>query len=115
MGYLCKDQLFILFVILTLIDVVGGAVSWRHKAKLGVAMAVCFVPADLYVLYTTMELNDDEMDCAYKATQKTTAAVPTVTGVMAAIEPGSSPVAHVPTVAVQGKVVDLGSGSASAM
>ena len=114
MGYLCKDHLFVLFVILTLIDLVGGAVSWRHKAKLGVAMALLFVPADLYVLYTTMELGDGEMECSYKATEHTAAAVP-VTGPMAAIEPGKSPVAHVPTVAVQGKVVDLGSGSASAM
>ena len=113
MGYLCKDHLFVLFVILTLIDVVGGAAAWQNRAKIGMALAACFVPADLYVLYTIMEMPQQDMDCSYTAGNSSVATLPLALGGSAVPAVVASPQASkIPSVAVQGRVVDLGSATA---
>ena len=102
MGYLCKDQMIVLVVMLTLMDCVGGMASWKNRAKLGMLMAAMFVPADLYVLYTVALADDNEFSCDYKPEKATQ---PTMQEqAVSAIRP-TIPAAHVPTVAVQAKLV----------
>lgn len=49
MGFFSVNQLFVAFALVTSIDAVGGILSYRERAYLGVLLAVVFVPMDCMI------------------------------------------------------------------
>lgn len=111
MGFLCKDQLFVLVVVLALLDVVGGAASWQNRSRLGMLTAAVFVPADLYVLWSVAALGEDEMSCDYRGA-KTTQPIATVKSTAAPAL--ATKAGYTPSVAYQGKLVSAGGSTLAA-
>lgn len=60
MGFMSISQLFVAFSLVAAIDCVGGILSYQERARLGVLLAVMFVPLDLSVLYGVSQYTETD-------------------------------------------------------